>query len=613
MLDSDTVDKRPLKILLLRPQRGRSDHVIAQLEDAGFEVEADIVVRFDVFEERLRSGQYDLAINGLQLANVVEVLEQQSRRADEAAHEAAAKVQAMLETCPLGILSLDLEGKVTMWNRGAEQVFGWRAEEVLGRELPTVPPGEQEEYRRLLESQFHGAAHVGVEVRRQRKDGSFIDASLWTVPLRDGQGNIKGNVAILADLTAAHSAEREIRELAEREQRARAEIRAERRVRELLEAAPDGILEIDDQGRIVLVNAAAEKLSGYSRSELLGQPMEILVPETLRGRHAGHRAAYWKHTVTRPMGTGLDLHLQCKDGMRVPVEISLSPVNYEGEMRVTAIIRDTTERSRAERRIREMHEEFTAELTEANRQLGMRNREVEKANRLKTEFVASMSHELRTPLHTIIGFAELLGEELEGPLNEKQRRFVGYIHKDSLHLLELINDVLDLSRIEAGRLDLRLEAFEVTGAVEEVLATIRLQAVANSLALEVSESTGIALHADRLRFKEVLYNLLSNAVKFTHAGGRIRVETAIKDGVAEISVSDTGVGIPLDEQASVFAKFYQAGSTARGLREGTGLGLAIAKELVEAHGGKIWLRSEPGKGSHFAFTMPLENRAEAQA
>jgi signal transduction histidine kinase len=235
---------------------------------------------------------------------------------------------------------------------------------------------------------------------------------------------------------------------------------------------------------------------------------------------------------------------------------------------------------------------------------------VERANRLKTEFVASMSHELRTPLHTIIGFAELLAEELEGPLNEKQKRFAAYIHKDSLHLLELINDILDLSRIEAGRLDLRLGAFDMLEAVEEVMATIRPQAVAKSLELEAAVPQRIALHADRVRFKEVLYNLLSNAVKFTHEGGRIQVEAAIEDSVAEISVSDTGVGIPAAEHGPVFDKFYQAGSTTRGLKEGTGLGLAISKQLVEAHGGRIWLRSEPDKGSRFAFTMPLTKRAE---
>src|SRR5215472_11975042 len=258
------------------------------------------------------------------------------------------------------------------------------------------------------------------------------------------------------------------------------------------------------------MNAAAEKLTGYRRDELLGQSMEILTPEELRPRHVRHRTSYWQHPITRPMGSGLELHVQRKDGVRTPVEISLSPVAYEGEMRVTAVIRDVTERKRAETALREMHERFTAELTAANRELEVRNREIEAANRLKTEFVASMSHELRTPLHTIIGFTELLDEEIEGPLNEKQKRFISHIHRDSLHLLELINDVLDLSKIESGRLTLRLETVDFPAVLEESLGSIRPQAHAKSQIVETDVASPLRLEADRLRIKQVLVNLLSN-------------------------------------------------------------------------------------------------------
>jgi PAS domain S-box-containing protein len=605
--------RHPLKLLLLQPDPARSEEVVAQLSEAGFQVAAEVVASLEVFEERLRSSRYDLAINSFQLARRVQLLDDQRKLAELAAVEASGKFQAIANACPLAIMSLDLDGNVKMWNQGAERMFGWTEQEVLGKTLPTVPEDQRVAYLQLLDSQFHGASHMGVRVRRLRKDGRFIDASLWTVPLRGADGNIHSNVAILADLTSVDAAEREVRDLATREEEAREQIHAERRFRELLEAAPDAILEVDSRGQIVLVNAAAENLTGYRRNELLGQSMEMLTPEEVRQRHVGHRIAFWANPVTRPMGTGLELHVQRKDGARTPVEISLSPLTYDGEMRVTAVIRDVTERKRAELQLRDMHERFTAELTAANKELEIRNREIESANRLKTEFVASMSHELRTPLHTIIGFAELLSEETEGSLNEKQKRFVGHIHRDSLHLLELINDILDLSRIEAGRLDLRLEVFVMTAAIEEVMATIRPQAVAKSLRLEGPFGPEITLRADRVRFKEVLFNLLSNAVKFTAEGGQIRMSGLIRDKAAEISISDTGMGIPAIEQAAVFDKFYQVGATTRGLKEGTGLGLAIAKRLVEAHGGRIWLSSEVGKGSRFSFTIPLEGGSGANA
>jgi signal transduction histidine kinase len=216
-----------------------------------------------------------------------------------------------------------------------------------------------------------------------------------------------------------------------------------------------------------------------------------------------------------------------------------------------------------------------------------------------------MSHELRTPLHTVIGFSELLGEEMEGPLNEKQKRFIGHIHKDSLHLLELINDILDLSKIEAGHLELRREAFDVAGAIEEVLGSIRSQGSAKSIQLTTSLSVPYALDADRVRFKQVLYNLLSNAVKFTPQGGKIHVDARILDGFLQVAVADTGIGIAKEEHQSVFNKFHQVGATTKGVREGTGLGLAITKRLVEQHGGRIGVESEPGKGSRFTFTVPI--------
>jgi PAS domain S-box-containing protein len=379
----------------------------------------------------------------------------------------------------------------------------------------------------------------------------------------------------------------------------------EKRFRELLEAAPDAIMQVDAEGRIILLNRVTEDMFGYARDELLGQPVELLIPQELHARHAEHRVNYRQNPMTRTMGSGLALEGIRKDGSRFPVEISLSPSATEEGFRVTAIIRDTTERRAVEERLRRVQEEYTQRLAETNAELAMTNREIERANRLKSEFLASMSHELRTPLHTIIGFSELLAEELEGPLNEKQQRFVQHIHKDSLHLLELINDILDISKIEADRLELRPEAFDFTALVAESIASVRSLAEAKSHTLETASDVPTAVEADRLRIKQILVNLLSNAIKFTPEGGRIRLEARVQDSFVVVSVIDTGVGIPSEEHESIFDKFHQVGATTKGVREGTGLGLAITKRLVEQHGGSIWVQSQPQQGSTFLFTLPL--------
>src|SRR6202140_2912255 len=249
--------------------------------------------------------------------------------------------------------------------------------------------------------------------------------------------------------------------------------------------------------------------------------------------------------------------------------------------------------------------ERTTQLAVANKELDLRNREVERATQLKSKFLASMSHELRTPLNAIVGFSDLLAEQTAGPLNDKQNRFVHHIKQGSAHILQLINDILDLSKIEAGQLEFHCEAFQIGEALPEVLSTIRPLAMAKHITVQEKIESELAVFADRVRFKQILYNLLSNAVKFTPKDGRIDIECSEKADSVCVSVADTGIGIRPEDQKLVFEEFRQVEVSNANTQEGTGLGLAITKRLVEQQGGKISLESELGKGSRFTVTLPL--------
>jgi len=261
--------------------------------------------------------------------------------------------------------------------------------------------------------------------------------------------------------------------------------------------------------------------------------------------------------------------------------------------------------------LRKVHDELekrvearTAELAAANKALELQNREVERATRLKSKFLASMSHELRTPLNAIVGFSDLLAEQTAGQLNNKQKRFVNHIKQGSSHLLQLINDILDLSKIEAGQLELRCEDFQIENALPEVLSTIRPLAMAKNIQVQPRLDTNWAVYADRVRFKQILYNLISNAVKFTPKAGRIVIDCRGDGNLVHISVTDTGIGIRAEDQAIIFEEFRQVEGAVDATHEGTGLGLAITKRLVEQQGGRISVESELGKGSRFTFTLP---------
>lgn len=444
----------------------------------------------------------------------------------------------------------------------------------------------------------------------------------------------------------------------------------------LLEAAPDAVIEVDARGVIVLVNESCERMFGYPRQELIGQPIEVLTPAAARQVHERKRQGYAANPVTRPMGSGHFFQAVRKDGTQFPVEIMLSPLRVGDVTHTAAVVRDVSERMNLlsamqenEAQTRLLFEESPAAAWVADpasgaclavnraalHALGLKRAEflaldgkvvrgrmeadheihshelryqgrparlhvaqnvaeqrryqeaieearqrAERASQAKSDFLASMSHELRSPLHTIIGFTELLADEIEGPLNEKQKRFAAHIQRDSQYLLTLINDILDLSKIEAGRIELRMETFWARTLVEEALAMVRPQAEAKELTLDNRADPDLRLEADRMRSKQVLLNLLTNAVKFTPAGGRVHVEAEAAGSFGAIAVVDSGMGVPLELRERIFEVFYQRPGSA-----GTGLGLAIARRLVERQGGSIGMEDAPGGGSRFMFTLPL--------
>jgi PAS domain S-box-containing protein len=395
------------------------------------------------------------------------------------------------------------------------------------------------------------------------------------------------------------------RGVAQRGSRVEAQLRAsEERFRSLWETTNDAVLIVNTAHTIRFANPGVYALFGYSPQEVDGRPLAMLQPP---GAYAAHRALMERYLETGVRTTewnGAETLVRHRSGRVFPVEMAFSELQLDGELHFVGFLRDITKRKEAERAVRDSNERLEHRVAERTRELREANERLMELDRMKSQFLATMSHELRTPLNSILGFTSLMREGMAGPLTDEQRRQLGFVHGSGEHLLSLINDLLDLSRIESGRMDVAAAPFDFATVAAEVGVSLKPLITQKGLRLEFGMPGTLPMVGDRRKCYQVLLNLASNAVKFTERGS-VRLEAAARDGLLHAAVSDTGIGIRPEQLKLLFEPFRQLDGSPRRLYEGTGLGLHLCRKLLDLMGGHIQVQSDFGAGSRFSFALPL--------
>ncbi len=385
--------------------------------------------------------------------------------------------------------------------------------------------------------------------------------------------------------------------------------------RALLQAVLDNTTAViyvkDVEGRYMLINRQYANLFHVTKDSMIGKTdFDLFARDMADAFRTNDR-----RVITERTALELEESAPHDDGVHTYLSLKFPLCDSQGTpYAVCGISTDITQRKRAEEALHALTASLEEKVRERTIALERARDQAVMATQHKSEFLASMSHELRTPLNAVIGFSEVLLERMFGDLNAKQEEYLQDIYSSGRHLLALINDILDLAKVEAGRIELDLSVFHLPSTIEAATSLVRERAVRHRIGLttEIDDRLG-ECHADERKIKQVLLNLLSNAIKFTPDGGSVRVTAKLVGTAAEIAVSDTGVGIPADDQWKVFEEFYRAKAEHTHTREGTGLGLSLAKRFVELHSGRIWMESTVGEGSTFTFSLPVGPHPLAQA